>query len=102
MQSGLVCLELVAKLNQVPLDARALVREYGLTDEEVTSPELVRMLKQQGFKSKVKRFSSLHKMAKYPLPAIFKFNNGSYGTLLKLNSEDEKILLFSVADKQAH
>ena len=36
MQSGLVCLELVAKLNQVPLDARALVREYGLTDEEVT------------------------------------------------------------------
>jgi subfamily B ATP-binding cassette protein HlyB/CyaB len=100
MQSGLVCLELVAKLNQVPLDARALVREYGLTGEEVTSPELVRMLKQQGFKSKIKRFS-LRKMDKYPLPAIFKFNTGAYGALLKLNTEDEKLLLFSVGDKQA-
>jgi len=101
MQSGLVCMELVAMLNQVPMDTRALVREYGLGEDEVKSSEIVRILKRQGFKSKIKRFSSLHKLEKYPLPAIFKFNDGGYGTLLKLNTDDQKLLLFSVHDKQS-
>lgn len=99
MQTGLICLELVAKLNQVSIDIRALVREAGLTEAEVSPAEMVRLLKQQGFKSKLKALD-LKRLEKYPLPAIYTLPDGSYGVLLKLNAESQKLLIFSPMAKQ--
>src|SRR5689334_17738206 len=99
MQSGLICLELVAKLNQVSLDIRALVREAGLNDAEVSPAEMVRMLQQQGFKAKLKALD-LKRLSEYPLPAIYTLADGSYAVLLKLNPEAQKLLVFSPAAKQ--
>lgn len=99
MQTGLICLELAAKLNQVPLDIRALVREHGLTEAEIGKQELVRILKQQGFKSKIKQLNLLQ-LEKYPLPAIYILQDGSYGVLLKLNQPAQKLLIFSPLAKQ--
>lgn len=99
MQTGLICLELVAKLNQVSLDVRALVREAGLTEAEVSPTEMVRLLKQQGFKAKLKALD-LKRLGKYPLPAIYTLSNGSYEVLLKLNPDTQKALVFSPSAKQ--
>jgi len=99
MQSGLICLELVAKLNQVSLDIRALVREAGLTEVEVSPGEMVRLLKQQGFKAKLKALD-LKRLSAYPLPAIYTLPDGSFGVLLKLNPDAQKLLVFSPVAKQ--
>lgn len=99
-QTGLVCLEVVSKLNQVPIDIRAIVREYGLTDAEPSGEELVRILKNKGFKAKVKHMN-LGKLEKYPLPAIFKDKEEGYGVLLKLNPQDRKLIFFTPTQKQA-
>jgi subfamily B ATP-binding cassette protein HlyB/CyaB len=99
MQTGLICLELAAKLNQVPVDVRALVRESGLTEAEIHKNELVRLLKQQGFKSKLKSLK-LSQLEKYPLPAIYLLKDGTYGVLLKLNPTVQKLIVFSPLVKQ--
>jgi ATP-binding cassette, subfamily B, bacterial HlyB/CyaB len=100
MQTGLICIELAAKLNQSSVDTRAVIREYGLTEAELSKEELIRILRNQGFKAKVKRLD-LQRLEKYPLPAIFILNNQSYGVLLKLNAQEQKLLYFSAVDKQA-
>lgn len=99
MQTGLICLEVVSKLNQVSIDVRAVVREYALGEQELASEELVRILKRQGFHSKIKKLS-LAQLAKYPLPAIFLYLDGSYGVLLKTDLAQQKALIFSPTDKQ--
>ena len=101
MQTALLCLEVVAKLNQVAFDGRAVAREYGLGEQEVDPSELLRILKHQGFKAKKKRLA-LEKLERYPLPAIYQEKEGRYGVLLKLNLAERKLLLFSTQDRQAH
>lgn len=98
--TGLICLEVVSKLNQVPVDTRAIIREYGLSDAELTKEEFIRILKNKGFKAKSK-YMSLGKLEKYPLPAIFKDKDAGYGVLLKLNPEARKLLYFHPLQKQA-
>ena len=101
MQTGLICLELVAKLNQLSIDTRGLVRENGLNDAELTTPELIRILKHQGFKAKLKTLN-LKELMRYPLPAIYQLQDESYAVLLKLNPAAEKLLVFSPITKQTH
>jgi ATP-binding cassette, subfamily B, bacterial HlyB/CyaB len=100
VSTGLICLEIVSKLNQVSLDIRAVIREYGLTEAELSPEELVRILKNKGFKAKQKKLH-LKSLSKYPLPIIFNTSDGSYGVLLKLHTDEEKVLIFSPVSKQA-
>lgn len=99
MQTGLACLEIVSKMNQVSLDIRAIIREYGLTEQELPKEELLRILKSKGFKAKLKTLK-LQALSKYPLPAIFQQKEAGYGVLLKLNPKEQKLLVFTPPDKQ--
>lgn len=99
-QTGLICLELVSRLNQAPLDMRAVVREYGLSEKEPSREEIVRILKDKGYRAKAKSLQ-IEKLEKYPLPAIFTYKEGGYGVLLKLNTSDKKLLIFTPTQKQA-
>jgi ATP-binding cassette, subfamily B, bacterial HlyB/CyaB len=101
MQSGLVCLELVARLNQVPFDARAVIREFALSEAEPAPLELLRILKRQGFRAKAKKLP-LSKMEKYPLPAIFRLETGGYATLLKLKPAERKMMVFLPDGMRSH
>ncbi len=98
MQTGLIAVELVARLNQVSIDTRSIGRETGLTEAEPSKEELVRILKNQGFRAKLKNIP-LAKLEKYPLPAIFPMKDNTYATLLKLNSKEQKLLIFSPTQK---
>ena len=55
MQTGLITLDLVSKINGVNIDMRAVIREYGLSDKEITKEELILIAKNAGFKAKIKR-----------------------------------------------
>lgn len=100
MQTGLICFELIAKINQINVDLRAVSREYGLTEDEVSKEELVRIVKNFEFKAKIKTLPLEEITEKYPLPLIAEKKDGTYLALLKINTDYQKVLIFEPADKQ--
>jgi len=99
MISGLIALEVVARLNQVDVDIRAVMREYGL-HHEVSPEELLRIAKRFEFRAKRKVFS-LRKLATgYPLPAIAVLKAGGFQVVLKLDLPAGKVLLFDPREKK--
>lgn len=102
MQTGLIVLELLGKLNRISIDTRNLAREYGISGAEVTPEELLKISKNLGFKTKIKPFTQTA-VGKYPLPAILMIKDGSYGLLLKNNPEtDEYLVLIPTLGREPH
>ena len=52
VNSGLVSLELVARINKIDIDMRSVVREFGIESADTTPEELMRIAKSRGFKIK--------------------------------------------------
>ena len=52
--TGLICLDIVAKFNQVDIDMRAVVRNYGIETTEISPEEIIRIAQNQNFKIKKK------------------------------------------------
>lgn len=100
MNTALTALEIVARLNQVDLDVRAVSREFGITDTELLPEEVLRIAKKYGFRAKQKHLT-LEEITKYPLPAIMIFKDGSFGVILKMALEEKKVLLVLPAQKKA-
>lgn len=100
MQTGLQCLDVIAKINQIDVDIRKIIKEYAISQQELTKEELVRICKNSDFKAKIKTISPNEIEGKYPLPAIIIQKDGSYSCLLKINSKDEKVLIFNPTEKQ--
>jgi subfamily B ATP-binding cassette protein HlyB/CyaB len=101
VQTALTCPELVARLNQVDSDTRAIVRQYGIGEQELSAPELARIAKNLGFKAKLKRLPIDRLPLDYPLPAIYLAKDGSFGVLLKVNPPERKLLAFLPSEKSA-
>ncbi len=102
MQTGLICFELIAKINRISVDLRSVAREYGLTGAELTREELVRIIKNFEFKAKIKNQTAdtLAKIPdKYPLPAIVQKKDGTFFALLKINAESKKVIVFDPPEK---
>ncbi|PNU19085.1 type I secretion system permease/ATPase [Geothermobacter hydrogeniphilus] len=98
MIGGLLALEVVARINRVDFDARAVVREFGLQDE-LAPEELIRIAKVFGFRARRKSLS-LEKLASgYPLPAIAILNSGGYRVLLKVDPVAGRALLLTPGEK---
>lgn len=100
MQTALMCFELVAKINRLNVDLRSVVRENGIIDSDLSKEELIRIAKNFEFKAKLKKMPLADIAERYPLPAIFIFKDNSYGTVLKVNSQDRKVLIFAPQEKQ--
>lgn len=101
INTALVCLDVVARINQVNVDIRTIVREFGITANEISAPELLRIAKQYGFKAKLKSVTLEYISEKYPLPAIALQKDGSYNVLLQINNEKQKVLLFIPGQQNA-
>ena len=56
VNTGLVSLELVARMNKVDIDMKAIVREFGIDTADISAEELIRVAKSSGFKIKKKNF----------------------------------------------
>lgn len=96
MYSSLVALEVVGQLNKIAIDSKAIIKRHALVNEEPDEKLLLRITKDEGFKSKFKKLT-LKNLSKYPLPAIVRLKDGMYVTILKIDGEKEELLLF---DKQ--
>jgi subfamily B ATP-binding cassette protein HlyB/CyaB len=100
MNTALIALEIVARLNQVDLDIRAVSREFGITDAELLPEEILRIAKKYGFRAKEKSLT-LEEITRYPLPAIMILKEGGYAVLLKIGLEEKKALIVLPVEKKA-
>ena len=101
INTALICLDVVARMNQVNVDIRTIIREFGITENEITPQEILQIAKRYGFKAKHKQITLKRISAKYPLPAIALRKDGSYLVLLKIDPGNNKVLLFVPGEKTA-
>ena len=90
VNTGLISLELVARINKIDIDMKAIVREYGIETADISSDELIRISKNAGFKIKKKNFKLSEIPLKYPLPALIQLKDDTWATLLALKEEEGK------------
>ena len=100
IQTGLIAFDIICKVNNINIDLRAIVRENGITDKEISREELLAIAKKAEFKAKVKTMD-LPNTKKYPYPAIFILKNNTFGVILKPDFDNEKALIFIPEDKNA-
>lgn len=93
VNTGLVSLEIVARMNNVNLDMRSIVREYAISGVDISNEELMRIAKNKGFKIKLKKGLKIKDFPKsYPLPAIVQLKNEDYRVVLGMKHDENKVL----------
>ena len=92
VNTGLVSLDIVAKMNNTDIDMRSVVREYGIASADIAPEEVIRIAKNKGFKVKRKKMKLKDIPSKYPMPAIMQLNDNSYIILLAIKSDESKVL----------
>lgn len=100
MHTGLTVFQIICRLNNIDVDLRAIIRENGITDDEISSEELLFIAKKSGFKAKLKSIE-LFDAKKYPYPSIFVLRDKSFGVILKPDFENKKALIFIPAEKNS-
>lgn len=99
INTGLICLEIAAQINNVHIDLRSVVREFGIEDAEIEPDELVRVAKNASFKIKKKNILIKNLEPKYPLPAIIQMKEDkTYAVLLGI--KEEKALILAPPERQ--
>ena len=78
VNTGLISLEIVARMNNVDIDMRSVVREYGINTADIDPEEIIRIAKSKGFKVKNKKMKLEDIPQTYPLPAILRLKDNSY------------------------
>lgn len=101
MYSALVALEVVGQLNKIAIDSKAIIKKHALEESEPTLNQLIRIAKDEGFKTKLKKLS-LSNLSKYPLPSIAYLNENKFVTILKIDEEKKELLLFDKDKKQPY
>jgi len=101
MYSALVALEVVGQLNKIAIDSKAIIKKHALDEEEPTLNQLIRIAKDEGFKTKLKKLT-FSNLSKYPLPAIAYLNEKKFVTILKIDEEKEELLLFDKEKNQPY
>lgn len=101
VNTGLVSLEIIARMNNVDIDMRSIVREYAISSIDITPEELIRIAKNKGFKVKLKKNLKIKDFPKnYPLPAIVQLKNEDYLVILGIKHEENKVLTLKPLSNQ--
>ena len=100
MQTALGSLGLIAAVNHIPFDAKALINKFALSSEEPQIEELVRMAKHCEFKAKIKKLN-LSNLMRYKPPFILQKKDGSYFNVLKIEQQSEADIKAANTNKTA-
>ena len=99
VNTGLISLEIVSRINNVDIDMRGIVREYGITTADIEPEEIIRIAKNKGFKVKKKKLNIKDFPSNYPLPAILQLKDNSYIVLLAIKIDEKKVLTITPLEK---
>ena len=93
--TGIACLDIVARMNRVDVDMRAIVKEYGIETVDLPPEDLMRIAKNTGFKIKRKKIEIAEISPQYPLPAIAQMKDNSYVVILGIKKDENKVLVLN-------
>lgn len=101
MNTALLSLQLIARINGMDVDIRTLERQNGTENKDLNLAELLRLAKRSDFKARAKKVS-VHKLSdKYPLPAIVLLRDESFAVILKLAPAEKKVLFYFPREAKA-
>ncbi|RKZ51847.1 MAG: type I secretion system permease/ATPase [Candidatus Parabeggiatoa sp. nov. 3] len=90
IDTGLICLALLARFHHLPADIEQLKHQFGQSGQVFSETDLLRAAKQLGLKAKAITRQKPH-LDKIPLPAIVQTQQGHYVVLAKL--AEDKVLI---------
>ena len=88
--TGLLCLLMVARFHDLPVDGGQIQHQFGQSGQVLTTHELLSLAKHVGLKAGLVN-TSWQELAATPLPAIVQWTDGRYIVLAKV--QDEKVLI---------
>ncbi|CZE49324.1 peptidase domain-containing ABC transporter [Campylobacter geochelonis] len=91
--SALVCLEICASFFKVSIDSFEIKNRFAISEAEPSIEELTRIAKQSGFKAKLKKLN-LANLYRYTPPFIAQDRDGVYFTILKLEHESKRAIIY--------
>ena len=99
INTGLVSLDIVSKMNNVDIDMRGIIREYGISTADISPEEIIRIAKNHAFKVKKKNEKIQDLSEKYPYPAIIQTKEGVYCVLLGIKPDEKRALVLFPHEK---
>ncbi|MCC6966583.1 MAG: type I secretion system permease/ATPase [Nitrospira sp.] len=97
--TGLLCLLLVSRFHDVPMDGGQIQHQFGLSGQTLTTNALVRAAKHVGLKAGCVA-TSWDELATTPLPAIARQTDGTHVVLAKV--QGEQVLLQDPLKERPH
>ncbi len=96
METGLIAIEIAARIHSVPMDVQSVRKKY-FVERELSPEEMIRILQDHGFKAKHRKLSSLEELRGYPLPQIILTPERTFHVLIGM--KDGKCLIFDTGEK---
>lgn len=93
VNTGLVCLDIVSKMNKMDIDMQNIVKEYGINTVDLASEELMRVAKNSGFKIKRTNKKLKNISPKYPMPGILRMKDDTYIVILGIKYDENLALI---------
>jgi subfamily B ATP-binding cassette protein HlyB/CyaB len=97
METGLVGIEVVAKIHAVPVDILSVRRRY-FVEGEVKAEDVLRILKDHGLRSRLKKLDDLEALTKYPAPSLLLARDGAYHVYV--GRKPDRVAVFDCAEKK--
>jgi subfamily B ATP-binding cassette protein HlyB/CyaB len=97
METGLVSIEVVSKIHAVAVDIQAIKRNY-FVEEELKPEEILRILKDNGMRARLKHLTKIDDLIKYPAPFIILSKENAYHVFL--GKKEDRIMIFNCAEKK--
>ncbi|PKL51449.1 MAG: type I secretion system permease/ATPase [Nitrospira bacterium HGW-Nitrospira-1] len=95
--TGLISIEVVAKLHSIGLDIDSIKRRY-FVENELRPEEVLRILRDNGFRARQKNLKTIEKLLNYTAPSIIISKDRKYHVLL--GKRNDKMLIFDCEQKK--
>jgi subfamily B ATP-binding cassette protein HlyB/CyaB len=96
-ETGLVSIEVISKIHSVSIDMQAVQRRYFI-EAELSREEVLRILRDHGIRSRLKKFKSTDELLKYPTPLIIISPDNEFHILI--GKKDENFFIFDCNEKK--
>lgn len=96
-ETGLVSIEVISKIHSVNIDMQAVKRRYFIEDE-LSREEVLRILKDHGIRSRLKKLKSIDELLKYPCPLMIISPDNEFHILI--GKKENKLFIFDCNEKK--
>ncbi len=97
METGLISIEVVSKIHAKDIDIQAIRRRHFI-ETELKAEEMIRILRENGMRARLKTIRNLDGLSQYPFPIIAGLKDGGY--TVAVGRKDGKVFIFDCMEKK--